>query len=202
MSRNHSASLPSLIWTPPVHWGTHRCVTAWRAWTTGPTATWPGRWSWTAWETEPGSTTATVALLRPCLELSAPSTTPSPSSRAPWTACTNWTPQAHSQRNQHPPTKVWWRNQEAAALLSKVGTHSVYFSIYSVICTASLISMDRWIAPKILTKPFILQETFSGSGSVNSTDVILVTLHFCGWSHWLVNLGLLFNCKTTLCQHY
>lgn len=100
---------------------------AWSAWTTGPTATWPGRWSasWTARAMGPGWTRATVALLHRCPELSAPSTTLSLCSRAPWTACTNWTPPARSTshpRNHYPPKRVWWRSEEAAALLSKVQT--------------------------------------------------------------------------------
>lgn len=146
-----SASFSLLIDTSAVHTEKNWCPTAWSVWTTGPTATWPGRWSasWTAWAMVPGWTRATVALLRPCPELSAPSTTLSLSSRAPWTACTNWTPPAHStihQRNHHPLSKYWWRNKEAAALLSKVGTLCwVYHCIYAlnINCTTSFMSMDR-----------------------------------------------------------
>lgn len=115
---------PPLIQTPAVHRDKRGCLTAWSAWTTAPTATWPDRWSvsWTVWATGPGWTGASVAPLRLSPELSAPSTTPNPFSRAPWTAYTNWNHTGHSQRSHHPLTKAWWRNKEAAAHLSKVGT--------------------------------------------------------------------------------
>ena len=122
-----TALLRSLVWSK--HQQVTGTNTAWSAWTTGPTATWPDRSSasWTAGPTAPGSTRASVAPLRLCPELSARFTIHSPSSRAPWIACTNWTRSAHSQKNHPPLTKAWWRNKEAAAGLSKVGTQWAEF---------------------------------------------------------------------------
>ena len=131
--------LPTLLCFA-LFWSKHQQVTrtntTWSAWTTGPTATWPGRSSasWTAGAAAPGSTRASVAPLRLCPELSAPSTTHSPSTRAPWTACTNRTHLAHSQRNHPPLTKAWWRNKEAAAGLSKVGTQWAEFTAVFLLC--------------------------------------------------------------------
>lgn len=100
---------------------------SWSAWATGPRATSVGRWSvsWSVWETGPGWTRASAAHRRLCRGWSAPSTTPSLSSRtrAQWTACAcrTWAPHTHSRNSPAPLMRGQWRRVEAVVLLSKVG---------------------------------------------------------------------------------
>lgn len=156
---DRSASRSPLIQTPAVDRDKRECLTAWSAWTTVPTATWPGRWSasWTVWTTGHGWTRASVAPLRLTPELSAPSTIPNPCSRAPWTASTNWTHSRHSQRCRHPLTKAWWRNGEAAARLSKVGTHVAELTTLYCCSVDSGRSLNSVDVGKTLTKTLISQ---------------------------------------------
>lgn len=147
--RHMSASPP--IQTPAAHRDNDGCPTAWSAWTTAPTATWPDRWSWKVWVMEPGWTRASVGPRRLCPGSSAPSTTLNLSIRAQWTTYTNWTPWGFSQRHHHHHhhhlmTTAWWRSKEAAAHLSKVGTHSARFITSSVImCTTRYMCGDIFI---------------------------------------------------------
>ena len=109
----------------------------WDAWTTGLRATSAGRWSvsWSAWEPGPGWTRASAARLRPCRGWSAPSTTPSLSTRAwvrwrAWGACRTRDPWTRSRPSRKPLTGGRPRSGGAVALLSKVSRPLRYFRVH------------------------------------------------------------------------
>lgn len=116
-------------------------LTTWSVWITAPTATWPAGWNarWKVWVTEPGWTVASVTPLHLSPGLSALSTTPSPTFKAQETAYTSWTRSQHSRKNQHPPCRAWWRNGEAAAHSSRVGTPTAV-----QLLTTTVLLMSAW----------------------------------------------------------